>query len=91
MVARELRTRRTIHAWQDELRRMSRPPYPIDTSALFVAYYAFAELGCHLALGWPMPPRILDLHAEFRAATNGLPTIAGSSLPSDVGEIPSVA
>ena len=34
MVARELRTRRTIHAWQDELRRMSRPPYPIDTSAL---------------------------------------------------------
>ena len=68
---------------------MSRPPYPIDTSALFVAYYAFAELGCHLALGWPMPPRILDLHAEFRAATNGLPTIAGSSLPSDVGRFPS--
>ena len=39
-----------------------------------MAYYASAELGCFLALGWPMPARILDLFAEFRAATNGLPT-----------------
>ena len=33
-----------------------------------------AELGCFLALGWPMPARILDLFAEFRATTNGLRT-----------------
>lgn len=80
MVARELRTGRTIRVWQDELRRMSRPPYPTGPDALFVAFYASAELGCHIALNWPMPARILDLFTEFRAATNGLPTVAGASL-----------
>jgi DNA polymerase-1 len=80
LVARELRTGRTIRAWQDELQRMPRPPYPIDAGALFIAFYASAELGCHLALSWPMPARILDLFTEFRAATNGLPTVAGSGL-----------
>ena len=80
MVARELRTRRTIYAWQDELQRISQPPYPIDAGALFIAFYASAEFGCHLALSWLMPARILDLFTEFRAATNGLPTVAGSSL-----------
>lgn len=58
----------------------ARPPYPIDDQSLFVAYYASAELGCHGALGWPMPARILDLFTEFRAATNGLDTVAGDSL-----------
>jgi hypothetical protein len=80
MVARELRTGRTIRVWQDELRRMSRPPYPTGPDALFVAFYASAELGCHIALNWPMPARILDPFTEFRAATNGLPTVAGASL-----------
>jgi hypothetical protein len=41
---------------------------------------ASAEIGCHLALGWPMPERILDLYAEFRNATNGLKVPAGSGL-----------
>jgi hypothetical protein len=39
---------------------------------LFVAYYASAELGCHKALGWPMPINILDLFTEFRELTNGI-------------------
>ena len=47
---------------------------------LFVAYYASAELGCHLALGWPMPERILDLYVEFRNPTNGLHKPAGAGL-----------
>ena len=47
---------------------------------LFVAYYASAELGCHRALGWPMPARILDLFTEFRDRTNGLATPAGAGL-----------
>ena len=42
------------------------PPYPIGPDVLFVAYFASAELGCHLALGWPLPARVLDLYAEFR-------------------------
>jgi hypothetical protein len=80
LAARELRTSRTIRLWQDELQRLPQPPYPIDAGVLFCAFYASAELGCHLALGWPMPARILDLYVEHRAATNGLPTVAGSGL-----------
>jgi hypothetical protein len=47
---------------------------------VFVAYYASAELGCHLALGWPMPTRILDLYAEFRCLTSGLTVTCGRGL-----------
>lgn len=72
LVAREYRSGRTLRLWQGELRGRRKPPYPIDPRALFVAYYASAELGCHLALGWPLPARVLDLYAEFRNAANGL-------------------
>ena len=37
-------------------------------------------MSCHLALGWPIPERILDLFVEFRAATNGHSTPAGQGL-----------
>ena len=80
LVARELRSGRTIRVWQDELLQMERPPYPTGPDALFVAYYASAELGCHLSLGWPVPERVLDLFAEFRIHTNGVPTGYGDSL-----------
>jgi hypothetical protein len=59
---------------------MVRPPFPIEEDTLFVAYYASAELGCFLALGWPMPARVLDLFAEFRCVTNGLPVPCGNGL-----------
>jgi hypothetical protein len=78
LVARELRTGRLLRLWQTEL--PAQPPFRTDAEALFVAYYATAELGCFLALGWPMPARVLDLYAEFRAATNGRPTPCGSGL-----------
>jgi DNA polymerase family A len=68
MVGRELRSGRTIRLWQDQFGL----PFPIGPDALFVAYYASAELGCFRALGWPMPARVLDLYAEFRDRTNGL-------------------
>ena len=58
----------------------AKPPFPIGPDALIVAYYASAELGCFRALGWPMPANILDLFAEFRDRTNGLPTLAGCGL-----------
>ena len=77
LVAREYRSGRTIRLWQDELRT---PPYEVGPDVLFCAYYASAELGCHLALGWPVPARILDLYAEFRCLTNGLPTLNGRGL-----------
>jgi hypothetical protein len=48
------------------------PPYSIGPDVLFVAYLASAELSCHLALGWPLPARVLDLYVEFRNRANGL-------------------
>jgi DNA polymerase I len=79
LVTRELRSGRLLRLWRDEL--VGRPPrFRTDAEALFVAYYASAELGCFLALGWPMPARVLDLYCEFRAATNGLPTPCGAGL-----------
>ncbi len=78
LVARELRSGRTIRQWRDEFE--TSPPYAMDADALFVAFYASAELGCHLALGWPMPERVLDLFIEFRNRRNGLESPSGSGL-----------
>jgi hypothetical protein len=80
MVAREMRSGRTIRLWEDELRRLRTAPYPVDRSCLFVAYYASAEMSCHLALQWPMSVYVLDLYAEFRALTNGLSIPCGNGL-----------
>ena len=78
MVAKELRSGQTWRLWRGEFGPA--PPFPIGPDALFVAYYASAELGCFRALGWPMPANILDLFTEFRDRTNGLTTPAGSGL-----------
>jgi DNA polymerase I len=78
MVAKELRTGQTWRLWRGEFD--STPPFPTGPDALFVAFYASAELGCFHALGWPAPVRILDLCVEFRWLTNGLPTPAGAGL-----------
>src|SRR6516165_8400862 len=78
LCARELRSGRELRLWCGELGPV--PPYPIDADSLFVAYYASAELGCFLALGWPTPQRILDLFTEFRCSTNGLEVHAGNGL-----------
>lgn len=80
LVAREYRSGRTIQIFQDDLSILRAPPYPVGPEDLFCAYYASAEVGCHLALGWPVPARILDLYAEFRCLTNGLPTPNGWGL-----------
>jgi hypothetical protein len=80
LVARELRSGRTVRLWQNELRARRMPPYPTGPDVLFVAYLASAELSCHLALGWPLPARILDLYAEFRNMTNGLYLPHGAGL-----------
>ena len=78
LVARELKTGRTTRLWRDQFGPV--PPYSIDAESLFIAYYASAELGCHLACDWPLPARVLDLFTEFRCQTNGLPTVAGRGL-----------
>jgi hypothetical protein len=79
VVARELRTDATTRLWLAD-GAPALPPYPTDADALFVAYYASAELGCHLALNWPLPVRVLDLFAEFRCLSSGLTVPCGNGL-----------
>jgi hypothetical protein len=78
LVAWELRSGRKLRVWRDDFGAV--PPYPTGPEVLFLAYYASAEISCHLALGWPVPERILDLFTEFRNHTNGVPTGSGAGL-----------
>jgi hypothetical protein len=78
LVAIELISGRSIRLWQDEFG--AKPPFRTDPDVLFVAYHAPAELGCFLALGWPLPVRILDLCVEFKAKTSGLALPTGRKL-----------
>ena len=71
VVARDLVSGRLVRQWLD----VDNPgpcPYGTGADELFVAYYASAEIGCQLALGWPVPVRIVDLCAEFKNLTSGL-------------------
>lgn len=84
LVARELRTGRLVRQWLTDS-PPSQPPFDVGTDSLLVAYFASAELGCCLALGWPMPARVLDLYVEFRCLTNG------QALPSGWGLLGALA
>lgn len=78
LVAREYRTGHVIRQW---LYDNSEPcPFSVSPDVLYVAYFASAEIGCHLTLGWPPPIHVLDLYVEFRNLTNGLPVPCGSGL-----------
>jgi DNA polymerase-1 len=78
MVAREVRTGRTVRLWQDQFGPM--PPFSIGCNTVVVAFFASADLGCFRALGWPAPAYVLDPFVEFRNRTNGLPLPAGRGL-----------
>lgn len=79
MVALEAKSGQKIRRWQDELLSHS-APISLGSNALYVAYYASAEFGCHLSLGWPLPINVLDLFTEFRNITNGKTLISGAGL-----------
>lgn len=79
VVARELYSGRLVRWWLTD-NAPRQPPFASRPDALFVAYYASAELGCYLALDWPFPSRIVDLYAEFRCITGGRPVPAGYGL-----------
>jgi DNA polymerase I len=80
LVALELVSGRTKRISGQELKFLAGPPYAIGHDSLFVAFYASAEIGCHLALGWPVPANILDLFVEFRNSTNGQQLPCGNGL-----------
>src|SRR5262245_11783875 len=79
VVARELRTGELVRLWLAD-GSPSSPPYDTGPDTILIAYYSSAEWGCHLALGWPMPARVLDLCAEFRCVTSGLSVPCGRGL-----------
>jgi hypothetical protein len=78
LVAWELRTGRRLTLWRDQLG--DRPPFDTGRDSLIVAYYASAECGCFLALGWELPANVLDLYAEFRCETCGRYVPSGNGL-----------
>lgn len=80
MVAYRPSTDEYFRLWRDALYALKLPPFPIGPEVTLVAYYASAEIACFQALSWPLPARILDLYAEFRNLSNGLPLIHGRSL-----------
>ena len=80
LAARELRSGREIRLWRDELIRLASAPFDIGAEALFVAFFASAELGCFLQLGWPLPVNVVDLFCEHRVNTNGLAVLSNSLL-----------
>jgi hypothetical protein len=69
-VAREVTTGELRRLWLADS-SPGVPPYGTGPDTLLVAFYSSAEWGCHLALDWPMPVRILDLYGEFRCITSG--------------------
>jgi DNA polymerase family A len=71
MVAQELIGGRRIQMWRNELLELRRAPFDTGPDAALIAYYASAELGCFLELGWPLPVNVIDLFAEHRVETNG--------------------
>lgn len=80
MVALELKSGRLVRLWLDGPAPPAVPLLDVGNKSLFVAYYASAEIGCLRALRWPAPANLLDLFAEFRNQTNGLPVPNGNGL-----------
>jgi hypothetical protein len=79
LVAREHFTGRVIRQWLWG-RPNARPPFECRDDTLVVCYHAPAEWSVYLVLGWPLPSRILDLHAEYRWMTSGLRFLAHGQL-----------
>ena len=57
-----------------------RCPFDISMQSLYIAYFNTAEFCCHLALGWGLPKKTIDLFVEYRVRTNGRPGISNSLL-----------
>ena len=66
--------------WRNELLALRKAPFDTGPDAALVAYYASAELGCFLELGWPLPVHVIDLFVEHRVETNGKKLPCGNGL-----------
>jgi hypothetical protein len=76
MVARSFRSGKTLRMWLLGAHHAC-PFLPTD---LLVAFYASAEAGCFLSLGWQPPHHVLDLFPEFKNYMKGKTPFQGHSL-----------
>ena len=77
-VGHNLSTNETIKHWIDGSE--AKPEYSVDDKTLIIAYFASAEIGCHIPLGFKIPPYLVDLFVEFRCRTNGISVPSGRTL-----------
>lgn len=82
-VAHEILSGQVIKLSGDSLNE--EPSFLNNPNTLYVAFYAAAEMGCHLELGWQLPNKLIDLYVEFRAITNGKKLVLGESLIGALG------
>ena len=68
LIAKDVSSNRIVEIGVPKLRGVRRPPYPTGPQALLATINATEVVGLHLALGWRMPERIIDLMVEFRNA-----------------------
>ncbi len=80
VVFKEMRTGETIRLWQDQLKTMSAPPFPVGADTVYIAYFSSAEWNTFLQLGWPIPQHIIDFCVEWRNMRNGLQHYARNRL-----------
>jgi hypothetical protein len=80
LVAHEIKSNKTYKIWLEGQTPSYKPFLHFREEDLFVPYYSSAEWGCYLALNWTLPVNVVDLFAEFRVLTNGLPGISNSLL-----------
>lgn len=59
---------------------MKEAPFDTSPQSLFVAFYAAAEFGCFLELGWGLPVNTLDLYVEYRRIRCGVKCSGGYGL-----------
>jgi DNA polymerase-1 len=69
LCALEIRSGRLLQLWEDQLG--PDPPFRTDARVLHVVFAETAEGACHLAKGWPIPKKVLDLSPAFRCYING--------------------
>jgi hypothetical protein len=77
VVAKEYHTGRTVRLWLDDGPVPPRPPFDTGPDSVFVAFFATAEVGCFLSLGWPTPVNVIDLYVEFKRLTCGRDGVPG--------------
>jgi hypothetical protein len=78
--SREFFTGQVVQLWLHNQPVPPAPPFTVDATTLVIAFYASSEIGVFLALGWPLPVRVLDLYAEAQNLTSGLVVPWGKGL-----------